>query len=203
MDNTTMPIIFSEGLAHGQAERISELEARVDSMELMLASLRGENRSMRDMMSGAISALTQASPPRPAQKVSRTAAPLKRTEYPEDFEEFWNAYPRRDKKKDAYKAWIQTSEIRPPQKDLMESVKHYSGLGLDRKYTALPASWLRGERWEDDRDQDAGGVNAANMTDIWYLIDRDNESNHPRWEEYDRLYRAGKQVPRFEEWLNG
>jgi len=70
----------------------------------------------------------------------------------EGFEEFWAAYPRREAKRDAQKAWQQMNE------DQRFAAKHAIGVharywdmsGRERRYIPLPATWLRGQRWEDE-----------------------------------------------------
>ncbi len=70
-----------------------------------------------------------------------------------DFEKFWAIYPRKMNKGDARKAWAQTKEIRPTTEQLLKAViaakagEQWSQEG--GKWIPYPASWLRGERWED------------------------------------------------------
>lgn len=66
------------------------------------------------------------------------------------WDDFWTLYPRRVAKKDALKAW---GKLRPAQQ--MAAIvacaawrKVWSGKDLD--YLPYPASWLRGERWDDE-----------------------------------------------------
>lgn len=69
------------------------------------------------------------------------------------FQAFWERYPRRDAKKDATKAWGQVV------KDAETEQKIHAALDWqipmfeqrERQFIPLPASWLRGERWEDER----------------------------------------------------
>lgn len=63
------------------------------------------------------------------------------------FDEFWNLYPRRDAKADAKKAWKKI----PHEKHelVIEGLKNFS-FPRDQKFVPLPASWLNGERWEDE-----------------------------------------------------
>lgn len=72
----------------------------------------------------------------------------------EIFERFWRAYPRREKKQAAVKAWKKLS----PDLDLCRTM----AAALERqkrsdqwvrdggRYIPLPASWLNGRRWEDE-----------------------------------------------------
>lgn len=79
--------------------------------------------------------------------------PLKES-YPEGFEDFWEMYPRKEAKKDALKAFQKLK----PDSALIE--KMLAALDQQKKseawkkdggqYIPLPASWIRGERWEDE-----------------------------------------------------
>lgn len=65
---------------------------------------------------------------------------------------FWTAYPRHEGKKDAMKAW---NTLTPEQKfDASNSValhvRYWEAAGRSRQYIPLPATWIRGERWEDE-----------------------------------------------------
>lgn len=69
-----------------------------------------------------------------------------------DFETFWAAFPRKEAKKDACKAW---SLMTPEQKfaareSIAVHVRYWEASGRTRQYIPLPATWLRGERWEDE-----------------------------------------------------
>lgn len=75
---------------------------------------------------------------------------------PEDdpeFARFWNAYPRRCSKKEARMAW---SKLRPSIQDvdaMITALKWQSPMWATEsfKFAPYPASWLRGERWKDER----------------------------------------------------
>ena len=70
------------------------------------------------------------------------------------FESFYSKYPRKEAKKDALKAFVQLS----PSDELLQLIL----MGVENqkktdqwtkdcgKYIPLPASWLRGRRWEDE-----------------------------------------------------
>lgn len=72
----------------------------------------------------------------------------------EDFEQFWKAYPRKVAKGDARKAWKQTTRIRPPLEALLESLQ--AAMASEQwvrdggQFIPYPATWLRGERWDDE-----------------------------------------------------
>lgn len=70
-----------------------------------------------------------------------------------EFAAFWKAYPRKVKKGDARKAWMQTQAIRPPLERLLKAVvvaRAQEGWRQDRgKFVPYPATWLRAEQWDD------------------------------------------------------
>lgn len=78
----------------------------------------------------------------------------------EGFEEFWRQYPRKVAKGDARKAWIQTAKIRPLLQVLLsalEAQKHQEQWLKDGgQFIPYPATWIRGERWDDELVIDLG-----------------------------------------------
>jgi hypothetical protein len=69
-----------------------------------------------------------------------------------EFADFWKLYPRREAKKDAEKAWGKLSEDQ--KKKAIESIpvhaKCWCNECREKHFIPLPASWLRGERFEDE-----------------------------------------------------
>ena len=68
-----------------------------------------------------------------------------------EFSDFWGMYPRRVAKKDARKAW---DKINPKlHNQILTALFEWSRIWKDRgeiEYIPYPASWLNGERWEDE-----------------------------------------------------
>jgi len=85
----------------------------------------------------------------------------------EQFEIFWRAYPRKKDKGDARRAWEQTKTIRPLTADLVKAViVQKSSVDWTKeggRYVPYPASWLRGERWEDSDEIELSGVVGGKM----------------------------------------
>lgn len=68
------------------------------------------------------------------------------------FDDFWQAYPRKQARKDALKAWshIDSGEY-PKILRAIELAKRTEQWTKDHgQYIPMPASWLRGERWYDE-----------------------------------------------------
>lgn len=72
------------------------------------------------------------------------------------FDEFYAAYPKRQKRPEAEKAWTTAVEDQgtDPQMIIDAAIRFARGRkGQDPKFTPLPASWLNGKRWLDEPDE--------------------------------------------------
>ena len=69
-----------------------------------------------------------------------------------DFDTFWAAYPRKEAKKDAMKAWasLALGQKFAARESIPIHVRYWEASGRSKQYIPLPATWLRGERWEDE-----------------------------------------------------
>jgi hypothetical protein len=65
-----------------------------------------------------------------------------------DFDLFWAAYPRRDAKIAARKAWDKACKKLPPE-TILAALKLFP-FAPNREHQPLPASWLNGERFNDE-----------------------------------------------------
>jgi hypothetical protein len=69
----------------------------------------------------------------------------------EDFNNFWSLYPNRKAKQDALKAWHQ---VKPDPDKVRQALiwqrKQEQWTKDKGAFIPLPASWLRGKRWEDE-----------------------------------------------------
>lgn len=83
----------------------------------------------------------------------------------DDFELFWQNFPRRIAKGDARKAWAQTQAIRPDMKTVIAAIQKQCQTEQWRKdggkFIPYPATWLRAERWDDDVEVQLPGVVAG------------------------------------------
>jgi len=68
------------------------------------------------------------------------------------FDEFWKSYPKKQARKDALKAWkaLVTPDLEAILSGLEQAVGSESWQKEEGKYIPLPATWLRGARWEDE-----------------------------------------------------
>lgn len=67
-----------------------------------------------------------------------------------DFDEFWKAYPKKEAKKDAESAW---AKVDAPLAVLLAAItakrQTEDWTKAKGQFVPLPATWLRGRRWED------------------------------------------------------
>lgn len=76
---------------------------------------------------------------------------------PDGFAAFWAPYPKHEAKKDAWKAWCQVQPSRETQMKIHLALSWQKTqpdwVKAGGAYVPLPASYLRGERWLDERRQ--------------------------------------------------
>lgn len=103
------------------------------------------------------------------------------------FDQFYARWPRKIARADALKAWVQTRAVRPPVLVLLAAIDrlmtYREQLAARREFVPslpYPATWLRGQRWEDEFD--APAVNA--LTDAadaqWQLLRLALQRDDPR-----------------------
>ena len=74
-----------------------------------------------------------------------------------DFVEFYLAYPRKEARPNALKAYVKARKDTPADVILAGVQRYVKAVeGKERQYIALPATWLNGRRWEDDLAPVAG-----------------------------------------------
>jgi hypothetical protein len=71
---------------------------------------------------------------------------------PEGFAEFYAAYPRKQARLEAAKAWRKLAPDAALVVQIMAGLKRYRGAkaGQEAQFVKHPASWLNARRWEDD-----------------------------------------------------
>lgn len=91
---------------------------------------------------------------------SERASPTAKT-FPQEFLDFWAAYPKKTGKDAAYRAWQTKKRERrlPAIDDLLEAVRKAKASDQWQedggKYIPNPATWLNQGRWEDEAVEDS------------------------------------------------
>lgn len=66
------------------------------------------------------------------------------------FDDFWNIWPRKDKRKDAEAAWQKASKLAPAERIVDVAFQYAnSPYRVAKQFVPYGATWLRGECWND------------------------------------------------------
>jgi hypothetical protein len=68
----------------------------------------------------------------------------------EQFDLFWNAYPRHEHKREAVKAWERAVKRTDPGIIIAAARRYAEDPNRVQAFTAHPATWLNADAWEDD-----------------------------------------------------
>jgi len=81
-----------------------------------------------------------------------------------EFDIFWNLYPNKKSKPNALKAYMKAIKKGVPHETIIRGLgqhaDYWRASGTERQFIPHPATWLNGERWNDDLGQ-AGGNGPA------------------------------------------
>jgi hypothetical protein len=79
------------------------------------------------------------------------------------FDDFWKAYPRKQARKDALKAWqrIDPDEYPKILRAIAQARRSDQWLKDNGQYVPMPATYLRGERWTDEMEIETEQVTPA------------------------------------------
>jgi hypothetical protein len=93
------------------------------------------------------------SPPKEEEPSLRSGSRARANPASQLFEEFWSAYPRKVGKAGARKAWPKACKKLEAAR-LVKAADYWAGLwqqaGTDAQFIPHPATWLNGERWNDE-----------------------------------------------------
>ena len=84
------------------------------------------------------------------------------------FNEWYKNYPRKEGKGQARKAF-KTALKKTDLKTLQAGLEKYNSTieGKDKQFIAMPATWLNGERWDDDYSEQTTGDDSWNKLMNW------------------------------------
>lgn len=103
---------------------------------------------------------------------TNSPGPASKADLDQGFEEFWSVYPRRVAKGQAVKAWRAAIRRKIDPQHVIAAAKLYgeSVRGKDPQYVAHPATWLNGQRY-DDEPAAAGTVPDQRTGAPWVPLD--------------------------------
>lgn len=79
------------------------------------------------------------------------AKPKRTSDESPEFLSFWEAYPRKESKPQAERAFRKAMKL-TTLSEILKAIERFRGVWKqsDPRYTPLPASWLNGHRWNDE-----------------------------------------------------
>lgn len=90
----------------------------------------------------------------------------------EGFDKFWNAYPRKENKGAARKAWAKALAKADAQTIVAAALAYRDDPNREPEFTAHAASWLNGERWDDEPLPARGSKSENRMRDLARDVER-------------------------------
>lgn len=113
----------------------------------------------------------EKSPPARETLASPKGDESQKDEYTHDFLSFWTAYPRKEGKGAAWKAWQRTAKMRNPLEltVILAAIERHKDTEQwdDPKFIPHPATWLNQRRWEDEPTPGGKKSGLALTNDEW------------------------------------
>lgn len=115
---------------------------------------------------------TQTNPDETQQETEKTAETPKESALERRFNEFWAAYPKKQAKGAAFKTWKRlkpSQELTDKMIAAIEAQKRSEQWMTEGgRFIPNPATWLNGERWEDEiTGGGTSAVNSGNFSDSY------------------------------------
>lgn len=92
---------------------------------------------------------TPATSPSSSSLLPATKSRTDPSDYPEEFEWFWQAYPRKDDKRPAFKAWERACRRASADQIYNGATRYRDDPNRDEAYTKLGATWLNADSWDN------------------------------------------------------
>lgn len=142
------------------------------SGEVRRAATEAHEASGEANASLVVEAKANPDPTRPVQKKKTSSnRRLDQADVDPKFAEFWNAYPRREAKKEAQKRFLLLVSKGLDPKVLIDGARRYATYvvkaGREREKIRLPTTWLNQGNWDDELDDGAARVVPIGDPEQW------------------------------------
>jgi len=182
-------------------------QLRIDTNKIY--NLIPNNSRMETFGNEVIPKRTEGSPKEPNQKekkgtqfnIREKSAREGEHESGEKFNRFWAAYPRKQKRSDAEKAFLNIN----PSDNLLETMldaltvqkKSKQWINENGKYIPYPTTWLNGKRWEDEPPPSGNSITPKNPTAGTVGPDGRIANGYGQWEGLPtKIYKDGRWIER-------
>lgn len=98
------------------------------------------------------------------------------SKYPDDFERFWELYPRKVGKGEAFRHWrnMKHADKQAALVAIEAQVDHWAQAARERQFIPHPATWLRQARYDDDPMTDVRETAPTKKPQGWQALERIN-----------------------------
>lgn len=90
-----------------------------------------------------------------------------RADYSPEFETFWSVYPRKEAKRQAWKAWGKAVEREDPARITDGARRYANDPNREDQFTKHGATWLNADGWDDEPLPARASGPVANTLDAW------------------------------------
>lgn len=125
----------------------------------------------------------EKTPPTPLIEVEvehqavETAVVSSQQSYADDFERFWENYPKKVGKGEAFRVWrkMRAGERAASLQAIVDQTEHWERQQRERQFIPNPATWLRQGRWDDDPATDIRQASPSRKPAGWGALERMNQ----------------------------
>lgn len=108
------------------------------------------------------------------------------------FDRFWEAFPRKEGKGHAKRAWMKATKATDPERIVTGAERYRDDPNREKKYTRLPSTWLNGECWDDEPLPQTEKPKTGGPVTVMDQYTEPCEHGDPRGEQKCALCRRGK-----------
>lgn len=125
--------------------------------------------------------------PEPPKKPKKKKPPKVQKMTEEDWKEFWEAYPRNDKKAIAKDKFLKLNrDLLPTILSSIKSQRKSLKWDIEPQYIPMPSTWIHQRRWEDDEKKEVDFKQIEDSV-LWKMIQKDLDlDSRLQDEDYDR-----------------
>lgn len=111
------------------------------------------NESTNELTNNRPASDQQVTTPKEYKKENKERNNISSNKLPDEFDELWEMYPRKEGKKKAKDAYIRARKNGTSFEDVMNGIRNYQNhieqTGIDRKYIKMGSTYFNGRCWED------------------------------------------------------
>lgn len=113
----------------------------------------------------------------PQKKAGERKPPMRNPSYSQIFEQFWDAYPRKENKPGAYEMWKAATKFTQPATIIKAANTYRDNPYREPRFTKAPSNWLSARGWEDGApEEQRAPQDPAQKIPGWVARDQANQA---------------------------